>query len=86
MERTKKMWFLCTPEEHNKIKTIAKEKGISVSDLAISSILGIEIVPIPEVTKTPFNQKVNKKGETKTYYKEYKRKKRGILKPVRAEY
>lgn len=82
MERNKKMWFLCTPEEHEKVKSMAREKGISVSDLAISSILGIEIVPVTEVTKTPFEQKINKKGETKTYYKEYKRKKKGMLKPV----
>ncbi|HPZ07735.1 MAG TPA: hypothetical protein PL110_06455 [Candidatus Eremiobacteraeota bacterium] len=82
MERTKKLWVKCTPEEHKRVKAMAKEKGLSVSDMVLSNLLGIEIIPLSEPTKTPYVKVVNTKGDTKTYYKEYKRKKKGVLKPV----
>lgn len=83
--KDKRYWVRCTPEQYEKIQNMAGEKNVSMGEFTLAKIFNIEIEQTDGEKKCTYYID-NKQGEPRPYTLKYKTKKRGILKPVRAEY
>ncbi len=82
--RDKRYWLRCTDEQYNQVKAWSQGKGVSMGEITIAKLFGIEIIETPEVRECSHKVKTPK-GKIKEYTRQYTVKKKAMLKPVKSK-
>ena len=80
MNKNRNLNIRCTEEQANKIKELAKNEGLTVSDYILSKLLNLKLVREDIIKECPLTIK-DKKGKVRTYNRKYVSSKR-VLKPI----